>query len=621
MTSLSQQNRLGLLDTPLGQDELVVVRMDATEGLGELFEFRIEALSENGDIDFDQAIGENLAVTLHPHDADRFFNGVIVEAQWIGVKETYFHYRLVVRPWLWLLSKTADCRIFSNQTAPDIIKRVFSDRGFNDFEFRLNDSYPQLEYCVQYRETDLAFVSRLMEQHGIYYFFEHSQAKHMLVLADGVLSHKPIPGGGTVKFVSLDSADRVEGECIYQWTSERRFRTGKVELNDYDFKKPGADLKSDATAPARYTHSGMEFYDYPGKYDQRNDGDRYARVCLEAEQALDNRRYSSGDAASLFPGGLVKLKNFPKQSENIEYLVVRSTHVFATQAYRSGQNQEQEYHGTYEFLPKTIPFRSPLVTPKPLIHGVQTAKVVGKEGEEIDVDEYGRILVEFFWVRPDKQTGKKNPSRRVRVGQVWSSNQWGGQVIPRIGMEVIVEFLEGDPDQPLVTGAVYNGKNKHPYELPANKTQSGVKSDSSKGHNGYNEFMFEDLKGSEFVRFHAERNLNSVIKAAETRSVGGDQTVKIGHDRDVTIQDDDTLTVTGRSLTTVGGAMWELDAANDVTINGDANVNINCGGSSILMSPGCIVINTSMLTINAFTVINGQLMVNGPGFINGTPIV
>jgi len=286
---LSQDTRIGQLSTPLGKDVLVLVRFDGTEGLSELFEFRVEALSERVDIDFDKVISRQCSLKFATYGQQREFNGILVEAQWLGVKDDYYSYRIILRPWLWLLSHTTDCRIFSDKKVPDIIKEVFQDRGFTDFEFKLSDegSYPKWEYCVQYRETDLNFVTRLMEKEGIYYFFRHDGGKHTLVLADSKSSHQPVPGRTKTPFIPLatgpgNAGARRTQEHIYEWVSERRFQTGKVELNDYNYLKPNARMLSNAKASEQYTRSDLELYDYPGKYKEQSVCERYAKIRLES---------------------------------------------------------------------------------------------------------------------------------------------------------------------------------------------------------------------------------------------------------------------------------------------------------------------------------------------------
>ena len=380
---LTQDTRICELITPLGKDVLVFTGFEATEGLSELFEFHIECLSENDHINFDKAIGKQCTLKMKMHGKERQFSGILVEAQWLGPKGVYFGYRILLRPWLWLLSRTSDCRIFQDKKASDIIKEVFQDRGFTDVESKLTEDgqNPKLEYCVQYRETDLNFVSRLMEQHGIYYFFKHEGDKHTLVLADSKSSHAPVDGLASIPYVALTGSDRHKEQLIHSWTTGRRFRTGKIELNDYNYQKPNAQMVSDAQGSEAYTRSQMEMYDYPGKYIEKKYGERYAKIRLQSEQALDHRTYGNGEAVNLFPGGLTKLER------HWQDLAERRVSGGAGEAFicrwrpiapAVDGGRQDTYFGSYEFLPSKRPFRAPIVTPKPLINGIQTAKVVTK---------------------------------------------------------------------------------------------------------------------------------------------------------------------------------------------------------------------------------------------------
>ena len=375
------------------------------------------------------------------------------------------------------------------------------------------------------------------------------------------------------------------------WSSGRRFRTGKIEFNDYDYLKPPKDLKANKEASENYTHSKYEVYDYPGKYAEKDKGEQFAKFRLEAEQALDHRRHAEGDAPSLFAGGLMTLEKHPTGPENKQYLIVRASHRFGTQHYATTSRGEGlAYVGAYEFQPTDRQFRSLSLTPKPRIYGIQTAKVVtkkGEDGEEISTDEHGRIWVKFFW---DREPQKTCP---IRVAQVWSSKQWGGQFIPRVDMEVVVEFLEGDPDRPLVVGCVYNGDNKYPYALPDNKTQSGVKSDFSKGHNGYNQIMFEDKKGSEDIVIHAQKDLDTVILHAETRTIGENFESPTGSaSRQTTLKmGDDKLDVDlGRILHTA-----------------KVKIELVVGPSKLTIDPTGITLNAPTITLQA----TGPITING----------
>src|SRR5215831_15379033 len=593
--NLRQADRIAELTTPLGKDVLVITEFSGSEGLSELFEYHLEALSgqekTQDDIDFDQAIGQGCMVKLNTDDGKtRIYHGIMTEAQWVGWLDKYCRYRIVLRPWLWLLGHKADCRIFLGKTVKEIIQDVFSKAGFSDFDFRTTGSYDKIEYCVQYRESDLAFVCRLMEHYGIYYFFEPSEGKHTLVFADSRSSHKPISDLPKVAFNQSARGFQDDKQTLSEWVSERRFRTGKVQFNDYDYESPGKNLKAPKEAAEKYRHSNLEVYDYHYKYDDKGKGEKLAQYRLEAEQALDHRRSASGDAASLYPGGLVTLEKHPTQDENKEYLIVHASHHFSEQHYRSrgGGQPPQGYTGSYVFQPSDRPFRSLPLTPKPRIYGIQTARVVakkGEEGEEISTDEQGRIWVQFHW---DREPQKSCP---VRVAQVWAGNSWGGQFIPRIGMEVVVDFLEGDPDRPLVTGCVYNGSHRLPYDLPNNKTQSGWKSDSSQGHNGYNELMFEDKKGSEFIRMRAEKDHKVTIQNSETTEIGEKFMPPMGSpSRQTTLKNgDDNLTLN------MGNQNVTLQTGNQ-TVNlqvGSQTIRLDIGAQTVQAMTG-ITLNVCM---------------------------
>jgi type VI secretion system secreted protein VgrG len=604
---LKQDNRICELITPLGKDELVFTGFEATEGLSELFEFHIECLSENDHINFDAAIGQQCTLKMQMHGKERQFSGILVEAQWLGPKNYYYGYRIVLRPWLWLLSRTSDCRIFQDMKASDIIKEVFKNHEFTDFESKLTEDSqnPKLEYCVQYRETDLNFVSRLMEQHGIYYFFKHEGNKHTLVMADSKSSHSPIEGLASIPYVALTANDRHKEQLIDSWTTGRRFRTGKIELKDYNYQKPNAEMLSDAQASEAYTRSQMKMYDYPGKYVEQSYGERYAKIRLQSEQALDHRTYGNGEAANLFPGGLTKLERHWQESQNVEYLVVRARHSFALEAYRSGSDggSNDTYFGSYEFLPSKQPYRAQIVTPKPLINGIQTAKVVTKEkksSEEIDVENLGEIYVRFHWDRDGKR------SSRVRVAQVWSGKGWGGQVIPRVGQEAVVEFLEGDPDRPLVIGTVYNDEYKPPYELPGKKTIAGLKSESTKsGAKRNNEWNFEDTKNSEKITVHAQKDLNVVVRDTETRTIGEDHAGGASRKTTLKMGDDQLDVELGSQKISI--ALQQTVDALMIALEGKVMIKLKVGANFILIHPAGITIEGGIVAIHA----QGPLMAHG----------
>jgi type VI secretion system secreted protein VgrG len=585
MANLSQDDRIGSLTTPLGDNVLVLSRLDANEAMSELFEIRIEAASEQQGIDFNQALGLNLAVKLKTVDnLERYFNGVLIEARSLGSQDDLFMYKLILRPWLWLLSLTSDCRIFSSMKPPDIIKKVFSDRGFSDFRDALSGSYPTLEYCVQYRETDLNFVCRLMEEYGIYYFFEHSQGKHTLVLADAKSSHKPVDGLSSVEFLPGTDDTRRDVQNLQSWSAIRDVETGRYVLNDYDYNKPTANLLAETEQSGGYAHDSMEMFDYPGRYDNQGEGKTLAKVRLDTDQSRDQRRAAMGSAPSLFPGGLITTEELPTSADNREYIIVRCAHFYGSQRYRSGGGGGAErYIGNYELTPSDRQFRAPQITPKSVIHGVQSALVVGKQGEEIDVDQLGRITVQFYWDR------KKTASRRVRVAQVWAGAKGarGALFTPRIGDEVLIQYEDGDPDRPIVIGSVYNGDNTVPTDLPSNKANSGILTKSTKNSSGYNFLLFNDTAGSETVKLRAQKDLMFKALNNEIREINANQTETIGGDETINVGQPPTSPSAGGAPPAGGG---------NFTLNAFTNVTINCGPSQLPLTQ--IVMTNEDITLN-----------------------
>jgi len=635
MGQLSQAKYAGALKTPLGDNVLVLKTFSGNETLGQPFEFQVEALSEEENIDFDKALGQACTIKLKTYgQKERFFCGILTEAQWVGTgiggQQGYSHYRLVLRPWFSLLAHRANCRIFPKMKVTEIIEQVFKDAGFSsetDFKFCTHGTYEEIEYCVQYRETDFAFVSRLMEQYGIYYFFEHQDGQHTMMLADSYASHSKVKDLPTVKYNSQTVAYNRAEQHIHSWISDRRFCTGKVELRDYDYLQPNV-LKAMKDVKENYPRSTFEVYDYPGKYDKQKQkmGDLFAQVRLEAEQALDRRRIANGDAPSLFAGGIVTLEKHPTSKENDEYLVVRASHDYGTQFYGTSQAGDGAgYQGNYEFLPSDRPFRSLPLTPKPRIHGIQTAKVVNekdKEHEEISTDKHGHIWVQFYW---DRKPEKSCP---IRVSQPWAGKKWGHQFIPRIGMEVVVEFLEGDPDRPLVIGCVYNGDNKTPFVLPSKKNISGVVSDSTKGHHGHNFFTFDDTKGNETVFLHAEKDYQVQVLDSEKRV--------IRNNREAVLQEgnDDLRVEQGDRQVQVWKGRHFMNVREEVNVFSGKEVHlsvlmgettITLDAKGISMKAGEVQITAPIVRITGNVVISGGLamtggLVAGAALIGGRPV-
>ncbi|CAH1660479.1 VgrG protein [Hyphomicrobiales bacterium] len=607
-----QIQRTASFATPSGLDEFSLIKFEASEALSELFTYNVEATSKTENADLQSIMSEKCSIKFTlKNKSERVLNGTLVDAQWFGKQDDLHIYRFTLRPWLWLLSQRADCRIFKNKTVVDIIKEIFKKESSASFDDRTSEAQEPIDYCVQYRETDLDFVLRLMEQYGIYYYFKHSEGDHKLVLCDSRSAHDPVNATAEPSFKGDASAyafvprgsrlPRSQVEHLTQWSAIRRLRTGKFELKDYDFEKSESDLTARAEEgfPKSKTY---EAYDYPAAYTERDRGEHFARVMAQAEQATDDRRHAGGDAASLYPGALMKLSDHPTGAENGEYLVVRASHAFGIQSYRSaGRQDEALYHGSYELQKSDRRFRAPLLTPRPTVYGPHTAKVVGEKnrGEEgdIDVDEYGRIWLRFHWDREDGST-----SCRTRVAQMWAGKGWGGQVIPRIGQEVIVEYIEGNPDLPLVVGAVVNDQHKPPYDLPANKTQSGIKSESTDGagfSDTYNEIKFEDRKDNEVLEIRTEKDHKITVNNIETRDIG-ERYQGMSYARETTLKKgDDKLDVQNGKL--------DVEALTEI--------NLKVGESRIKMTPGSIEITSPTITIKSQAVT--EVMSDGTTVVKG----
>ena len=575
------------ITTPLGDDVLLFRSMSATEEMGRLFEYQIEVLCEKNDVNPDKVLGKNVTVKLELTEGGgpRCFDGYVTRFGLVGVTGRYFRYRFTARPWLWLLTRSSDCRIFQKKKVPDIVKTIFEKYPAAAFENRLTGSYSEWDYCVQYRETDFNFVSRLMEQEGIYYFFEHKEGKHTLVLADSPSAHSPFDGYASVPFIPHDRGGRLDQEYVGDWLFDREIQTGAYMLEDYDFTKPSTDLRVSTKCKREHAEAAGEFYDYPGEYNVNADGEHYVRTRLEELQCCHERAMGAGNARGIAAGCLFKLTGQVREDQNREYLVVSTSTEFEFDEYESQQSTGPSFRCNFTALPSREPFRAQRLTPKPIVQGPQTAVVVGPKGDEIYTDEFGRVKVQFHWDRLGKQD--ENSSCWVRVSQPWAGKNWGFMQIPRIGQEVVVDFLEGDPDQPIITGRVYNAEQMPPWGLPDNKTQSGVLTRSTTGGSGANAnaLRFEDKKGEEQVWLHAEKNQDIEVENDETHWVGhdrkktidNDETTHVKHDRTETVDNNETITIHANRTETVdkeetitihGGRTETVDKEENITIHG-----------------------------------------------------
>ncbi|MGC5698857.1 type VI secretion system tip protein VgrG [Pseudomonas sp. NFXW11] len=569
--TITQSKRLVQVDSPLGGDVLVLQSMQGSEELGRLFHYELDLVSEDRAIRFEQLLGKPISLNLELYGgARRYFHGIVSSCRQLAGSGQFAAYRVSLRPWLWLLTRTSDCRIFQNQRVPDILKQVFRDLGFSDFEDNLSASYREWEYCVQYRESSFDFVSRLMEQEGIYYYFRHEQDRHVLVLADAYGAHATAPGYASVPFFPPDQQMR-ERDHFYDWQMAHEVQPGSLALNDYDFLRPRASLEVRSSVPRNHSHSDYPLYDYPGEYLQSNDGEHYARTRIEAIHSQFERVQLRGRARGLGAGHLFTLSGFERADQNREYLVLLARYQIRQEPYESGQAElGEQFVSELDCLDASQAFRPLPLTPLPIVRGPQTAVVVGPAGEEIWTDQHGRVKVHFHWDRHDQSN--ENSSCWIRVSQAWAGKNWGAMQLPRIGQEVIVSFLEGDPDRPIITGRVYNAEQTVPYKLPANATQSGVKSRSSKDGSpaNFNEIRMEDKKGAEQLFIHAEKNQDIEVENDETHWVGHDRSKTVDNDETVRIKHDRTETVNNNETISIGVNRTE-DVGNDEKISIGAN--------------------------------------------------
>ena len=583
MSSNYQDNRSVKITSPFGPNALIFERMSYVEQLNQPFHCEVALLSESGDLDPDHILGKAMSVSLATTDTTpmRHFHGIVTEFEQVGYSDRFHQYRAVMRPWFWLLTRTADCRIFQGKSVPDIFKEVCQLVG-GDLDMRLGD-YKTLEYCVQYRETDFNFLSRLLEREGIFYFFEHSDDKHTLVLTDDVGNCKSVTDYESVPFYPAPAqgaaAPPRERDHLQTWSFQKSLLPGTFASRDYNFEQPTPIPEGTSSISRPYQHSTYEIYDYPAEAVPLNSSgvEKVAKLRVQELQVPQLTARGSGDAAGLAAGHLFKLTGHPRESLDIQYLITSASIELSAAAYHAGAGGgETQFSITVEAVDARAPYRPARVTPRPVIHGTQTAVVVGPKGEEIYTDTHGQIKVQFHWDRKGKMDDKS--SCWMRVGQIWAGKAWGAIYIPRVGHEVIVSFLEGDPDRPLVIGSVYHATNPPPYGLPDNKTQSGIKSESSKGGGGNNELRFEDKKGAELVYLHAQKDRAISVENDENHDVGHDRTKKVKNDESSSIGKDRTESVGGNESIAIEKDRLENVKGNEsISIGKDYSQTIGGG--------------------------------------------
>jgi type VI secretion system secreted protein VgrG len=572
--------------TPLGADKLLLDSFEITECISEPFEMRLTMVSEYDDLDFSQIVGQAVTVTgTDDQSRKSYFHGIVGRFRQDGMI-----YTAEVRPKLWELTLASDNRIFQNQTTPDIVIAVLQEHGVTDLRNALTGTYKSREYCVQYNETAFSFVSRLMEEEGIFYFFEHKQDKHVFVLADR-------PPNGPDCYTDL-SAVNFKPEAARAWDEpdvvtaaglEQSVVPAKYRATDYQFTTPSTSLLSAVGDGTR------SLYEYPGIYGSKDDGDARVKVRLDEAQSLAKTLWGESICPPFRSGHKFSLAKHPRSSLNAQ-------HVLHSVVHRGGKT---EYRNGFTAFPADAAFRPRRTAAKPRIHGTQTAKVVGKSGEEIWTDQYGRVKVQFHW----DQLGKndENSSCWIRVAQGWAGKNWGSMWLPRIGQEVVVAFLDGDPDRPFVVGSVYNGEQPVPYTLTDEQTKSTIKSNSSKGGNGFNEIRFEDKAGSEELYMHAQKDMKVAVVNDLTWAIDHDETATIKNNRTATISEgNDALTVSK------GNRTITLSQGNDSLTISQGTCTITVAGADSRTSKNGF---THEVTGNCTLKVNGDLTIQATGGI------
>ncbi|MDG3005796.1 type VI secretion system Vgr family protein [Paludisphaera mucosa] len=687
MPGYSQAQRAFSITTPLGPDRLFLVGLRGSEAISQLFHFELDLIAENAEnVAFDQLLGKNVAIRMKaPGGKTRHIHGICSRFSQGGRDATFTSYGMEVVPEAWFLTRRTQSRIFQHLTIPEILKKVLAGLSV---KFEIQGVFDPRDYCVQYRETDFAFASRLMEEEGIYYYFTHDEAGHKMVVANAPASHVQVPFGSTVEYMAVEGTG-VEEDRLTSLEKAQELRSMKVVLWDHCFELPHKHLEAEkliqeTVQVGKVGHKlrlgepdRLELYDWPGGYAQRHDGvekgggeqpsdvqkiyqdnKRTTEIRMQAEAAAAVELSGAGHFRQFTAGhGFTLKEHFNADGPYILTSVVHEART--TSDYRSGEFGETVYQNTFTCIPAGLPFRPRRTTPRPIVPGTQTAVVVGPKGEEVFVDKYGRVKVQFHWDREGKSDA--NSSCWIRVAQSTAGKQWGGHFWPRVGQEVVVDYLEGDVDQPIIVGSVYNPDQMPSYRLADSndkgrkgKLISGLKSNSSLGGSGHNEFRFYDEKEKEQIFIHAQRDMETRVRKDRIELVqgshhsiiggenppyggGGDLTEEIGRDhdahvkgrrvehvdrdaelyvggkQDILVRDARTENVGGDQQLIVGGDRQEkigkshitqaaqeihLKAGMKVVIEAGIELTIKAGGGFVKIDASGVTIQGMMVKIN-----------------------
>lgn len=610
----SQQSRPFIFSSPLGAD-LMLQSFSGREALSQLFSFTLELRSERDDIDVVELLRQKACLSLELHNGqERYWAGEIASFTRSGQSQRFTHYRCELVPPLWFLLHHQDTRHFQQLSVPQIIDQVFAEFSFHDYQTRLANTHNALEYCTQFQETSADFLARLMEHEGIHYFFEHEKTRSTLILCDNPDQYQPL----STTPVRFHYSDQIQEEdCISSLQRRHSLRTGRIVMRDFNFQQPHNDLQvSVDTLAHKGDNQPFERFLYATGYDKREDGERLARLMMEAEETRHETLFGESNVRLLTPGYRMSLVDHPVEQMNTEYLITGVEHQGTNNL---DDDSAARYSNSFTVIALKVPFRLALNTHKQRIHGPQTAFVVGPKGEEIHTDAFGRVRVQFHWDRRGHYDERS--SCWARVAQAWAGNGWGAFFLPRVGQEVLVNFLEGDPDRPIITGCLFNGVNLPPYELPLHQSRSILKTLSTPGGGGGNELHFEDRKGEEQIFIHGERDLNVLVKqtineqaneravkiiASHITSTGENWTLETKGKTQITSEDAyhlnaraDIVQASQAKLTLLGQAGIEIGSDSTVTIEAKTSISLKVGASFIVMSPAGIDISGPMVRINS----------------------
>ncbi|MFS2222980.1 type VI secretion system Vgr family protein [Pantoea sp. B65] len=563
--------RVIVAHTPLADDRLLFKSLSGSEQLSSLYAFDVELLSLDHHIGLTALLGGVLTIELKNHTATpRYLTGIMSQISYSGVEahdERYALYRAILRPALWYLTQNRDFRIWQEKSVPQILTEVFNAHHI-PFSNQLSWRYRQWSYCVQYQESDFDFISRLMEHEGIYYYFSHQADRQILILADGPLAHGTLPGYEAIPW----TASEQQREGIHRWSTTGAITPALYSLDDYDFRQPRARLLEARQNPYSGAGAKAEVFDWPGRFNDREQGEFYARVRQQEFAAQHQQMSGSATAGGIATGYLFNLTGAPRQQDDQQYLTVSTHWSLRAAPYASGSARAGEQQVSFTVVPADINWRAPRQTRWPKTHGPQTAEVVGPEGKTIWTDQYGRVKLKFRWDRHGGSDGSS--SCWVRVASSWAGWKYGAQQVPRVGEEVVVDFINGDPDRPIITGRVYNQQNMPPWELPSAATRMGFMSRSSGGSSDNASFLFlDDAPGRESFTMHAERDMNiSAENHLQLRTGGNKQEV---------IDGDLLVTIGGGWRQEVNGSEIVISSPHKITLKSDTTIEMDAPASSL----------------------------------------